>query len=89
MITVGFAGSSWNRKEDAHLLAAAAVIAIPFSLYLGGSPGVGWIGLVIPLLLMAAAAFVHYRKPKIAWSLLVPVVAVVGWVAGAVIGSSI
>ncbi len=67
------------------LLAAAAVIAAPFSLYLAGSPRIGWIGLGIPLLLAAAGVAVHYRRPQIAWPLLVPVVALIGWVASLVI----
>ena len=75
------------RRRRPVLLAAAAVIAIPFSLYLGGTPAVGWIGLVIPLILTVASASVHYRRPEIAWSLLVPVMAVVSWVAHAAISS--
>ena len=67
------------------LLAAAAIIAAPFSLYLVGSPRIGWLGFGIPLLLAAAGAAVHYRRPQIAWPLLVPVVALVGWVASLVI----
>ncbi len=67
------------------LLGAAVIIAAPFSLYLVGSPRIGWLGLGIPVLLVAAGAAVHYRRPQIAWTLLVPVVALVSWVASLVL----
>ena len=68
------------------LLAASAVIATPFSLYLGGTPRVGWLGFMIPVLLIGAAVAVRNRRAGTAWLLLVPVVAVVGWVASLVMG---
>ena len=68
------------------LLVVSAVILAPFSLYLGGSPRVGWLGFMIPVLLLGASVAVRYRRAEIAWLLLVPVVAVLGWVAGIVMG---
>lgn len=71
-------------KRKPSLLAASAVIAAPFSLYVGGTPRVGWLGLIIPVLLIGAGVSVHYRWVGTAWLLVVPVVVVVGWVASIV-----
>ena len=71
-------------KKSPAVLVASAVIAIPFSIYLGGNPGIGWLGFMIPVLLLGAGVAVRYRRVEIAWLLLVPVVAVVGWVASLV-----
>ncbi len=73
-------------KRSPLLLVVSAVIASPFSLYLGGSPRVGWLGFMIPVLLLGASIAVRYRRVEIAWLLLVPIVVVVGWVASLVMG---
>jgi hypothetical protein len=72
-------------RSKPFLLAASAVIAAPFSFYLGGTPRIGWLALMIPLSLIGACVAVWYRRPGTAWLLLVPVVAVVGWVASTVL----
>jgi hypothetical protein len=66
-------------------LVVAAIVALPFSLYLAGSPLFGWLGLTIPLLLVGASVASYYERPKVAWSLLAPFVGVFGWLAIAVI----
>ncbi len=38
------------------LLVVSAVIAAPYSLYLGGAPRVGWLGFMIPALMLGASA---------------------------------
>jgi hypothetical protein len=68
------------------LLVVSAVLLAPFSLYLGGSPRVGWLGFMIPVLLLGVSVAVRYRRVEIAWLLLVPVVTVLGWVASIVMG---
>jgi hypothetical protein len=73
-------------KKIPLLLVVSAVFLAPFSLYLGGSPRVGWLGFMIPVLLLGTSVAVRYRRVEIAWLLLVPVVAVLGWVASIVIG---
>ena len=75
-------------KRSAAVLVASAVIAAPFSLYLGGTPRVGWLGFIIPVLLLGAGVAVRNRRIEIAWLLLMPVVAVVGWVASLVMEQS-
>jgi hypothetical protein len=74
------------RNKRPALLATAAVIVTPFSLYLGGTPRIGLFGFMIPVLLVGAAVAVRYRQAEIAWMFLVPVVAIVSWVANLVIG---
>jgi general stress protein CsbA len=66
-------------------LFVSAVIAAPFSFYLAGTPRVGWLALMLPVLLIGAGIAVRYRSVPTAWLLLMPVVAVVIWVAGLVI----
>ena len=73
-------------KKSPAVLAASAVIATPFSIFLGGNPRFGWLGFMIPVLLLGASVAVRYRRVEVAWLLLVPVMVVVGWVASLVIG---
>ena len=75
-------------KRSAAVLVASAVVATPFSLYLGGTPRVSWLGFLMPVLLLGAGVAVRNRRIEIAWLLLMPVVAVVGWVASLVIEQS-
>ncbi len=62
-------------------LVVAAIVALPFSLYLAGSPAFGWLGLSIPLLLAGASVASRYDQSMVAWSLLAPFVGVSGWLA--------
>ena len=73
-------------KKSPAVLAASAVIATPFSIFLGGNPRFGWLGFMIPVLLLGASVAVRYRRVEVAWLLLVPVMVVLGWVASLVIG---
>jgi hypothetical protein len=71
-------------RRRARWLVVAAVIVLPFSLYLAGSPVFGWLGLSIPLLLPAASIAIYHHHTKVAWFLLAPFVGVSGWLAIAV-----
>ena len=66
-------------------LVPAIVVMTPFSIYLMGSPIFGLKALAIPLLLAGSAVAVKSRRQALAWLLLLPVVAVIGWLALAVI----
>lgn len=68
-------------KRRPTILVASAVIIAPLSLYLGGTPSVGWIGFTMPVLLLGAGVAVRNRRIEIAWLLLIPVVAVIAWLA--------
>ena len=65
-------------------LVVAAIVALPFSLYLAGSPAFRWFGVAIPFLLVGASIASNYDKTRIAWTLLAPFVGVSGWLAIAV-----
>jgi hypothetical protein len=67
------------------LLAAAAVITMPFSFYLLASPVLGWSGLAIPSCLLGAGAAIRYHRTTLAWLLLLPVFCIIAWVANAVL----
>ena len=62
-------------------IAIAAIVALPFSLYLAGSPAFVWLGVSIPLLLAGASVASRYDRPIVAWSLLLPYVGGIGWLA--------
>lgn len=58
-----------------------AILILPVSFYLAGSPKFGWLAIALPLLLSGSSAAIHYRRPGIAWLLLAPVAAVFVWLA--------
>ena len=62
-------------------LVVAACVALPFSLYLAGSPAFRWFGLATPFLLVGSSIATNYDKTRIAWSLLGPYVGGIGWLA--------
>ena len=63
------------------LLIVGAVISLPFSFYLAGSPVFGWLGFIMPSSLVASAIASYHHHSGIAWSLFAPFVAVSGWLA--------
>lgn len=60
---------------------AAALIGIPFTVYLAGSPSLGWIAIGLSPMLAGAGIAVRYRRIKVAWLCLAPFVVVSSWVA--------
>ena len=62
-------------------LVVAAIIVVPFSLYLFGTPRFRWIALVFPVLLFGASIAIRRSLPWLAWSLFVPFVGFFGWLA--------
>ena len=72
-------------KKPAALF-VSALLAAPFSLYLGGTPTFGVLGFMIPILLVGAGVSVRFHRVPAAWLLLAPVLAVVGWLAIIVLG---
>ncbi len=71
------------RRRPAWLV-VAAIVAVPFSLYLAGSAEFGWLWLIFPLLLLGASIAIYCHHTRTAWSLLAPFVGVSGWLAIAV-----
>ncbi len=66
------------RRRPAWLV-VATVVAVPFSLYLAAFTGLGWLGLIIPLLLAGASIAIYYHRTGVAWSLLAPFFGAIGW----------
>ena len=62
-------------------LVVAAILVLPISLYLVGSPLIGWFALTVPLSLAAAGVSISYHQTKVAWVLLAPFVGVSSWLA--------
>jgi hypothetical protein len=67
---------------------AGAILALPFAIYLGGSPRFRLVGLFLPLLHLAAAFALERKKLRLAWFFLLPYVALVTWLAWSVINPS-
>ena len=70
------------RKEKYWLVIVGAVLFVPFSYYLSGSPGSYRIPLVLPFFQVLAAAAVREENRTWAWVLLLPAFLAVLWVAG-------
>ncbi len=83
LVSLGLSGIGIVRRRPKWLV-VAAIVVVPFSLYLAISPGFGWLGLIIPLLLSGASIAIYYHHTRTAWSLLAPFVGVSGWLAIAV-----
>ena len=62
-------------------LIVAAIVVVPLSLYLVGTPRFRWIALVIPVLLVGASIAVRRSHNWLAWTLLVPFVGFFSWLA--------
>ena len=62
-------------------LVVAAIIVVPISLYLFGTPRFSWIALVFPLLLIGASIAVRRSHLWLAWTLFVPFAGFFGWFA--------
>ncbi len=71
------------RRRPAWLV-VASVVAVPLALYLAAFTGLGWLGLIVPLLLAGASIAIYYHHTGVAWSLLAPFLGVSGWLAIAV-----
>ena len=67
-------------------LFVAAIILIPITIYLIGSPRIGWMGFTIPVSLSGAGIAVRRRREGLAWVLLAPFVGVFVWLAIIVMG---
>lgn len=72
------------RRRPAWLV-VAAIVVVPISLYLAGTPRFRWIGLVFPVLLFGANIAVRRSHLWLAWSLFVPCAGFFGWLAVIVI----
>ena len=72
------------RRRPAWLV-FAAIIVVPVSLYLLGTPRFRWIGPVLPVLLFGASIAIRRSLPWLAWYFLVPFVGFFGWLAVIVI----
>jgi hypothetical protein len=69
-------------KNRFWLVILGAVLFIPFSYYLNGSPGLRGFAILLPLFQMASAAAVREKNKVWAWVLLVPAFAASLWVLG-------
>jgi hypothetical protein len=62
------------------LVAAGALLSLPFDYYLSGSPKFGMLGILLPLCLFASAYAVRRQIIWLAWVLLIPFVGIVLWI---------
>ena len=62
-------------------LVAGAIFFMPPSLYMSGLPPIRWLAFLLPFCILGAAYFVQKNRSGIAWTLLLPPVAVTAWLA--------
>ena len=63
----------------------AAILAIPNAIYLTGSPAIGNAALLIPAAYLVSAAASWYKRQRLAWVLLLPLLVFYGWLAFTVV----
>lgn len=73
-------------RKQWHWPIAAALIAIPFTFYLAGSPAFGWLAIFLSPMLAVAGIAIRYHRATIAWACLAPFLGVTGWIALVVAG---
>ncbi len=66
-------------------LLAAAVVGLPFALYLTATPRFRLAGSVVALSLVVAALLVRQGQPRWAWIFILPLLAVSVWLAQVVV----
>jgi dolichol kinase len=72
-------------KDKFWLVILGAILFIPFSYYLNGSPGLRGFAILLPLFQMGSAAAVREKNRLWAWLLLVPAFFASLWVLGVVL----
>lgn len=72
-------------KDKFWLVILGAVLFIPFSYYLNGSPGLRGFAILLPLFQMGCAAAVRENNKLWAWLLLLPAFLASLWVFGVVL----
>ncbi len=80
LVSLGLSVMGIVRKRPVWLI-VAAIVVVPFFLYLAGTPRFRWIAFVFPVLLFGASIAVRRSHLWLAWSLFVPFVGFVGWLA--------
>jgi hypothetical protein len=68
-------------RKKPNWLIAPAILLIPISLYLAGTPRFRWIALVVPILLIGASIAVRRSNYRLAWALIIPFIVFFGWLA--------
>ena len=84
LVTVALSIMGIVRRRLAWLV-VATVVAVPFGLYLAAFTGLGWLGLIFPLLFAGASTAIYHHRTEVAWSLLAPFFGVIGWLIIAVV----
>lgn len=76
-LALSIAGIIYKR---ASWLIIGGILALPFTLYIGGSPIFWPFGLCLPLFQFGAALAVHRGSIRLAWLLMLPFAVIAGWV---------
>jgi hypothetical protein len=64
---------------------SASVVALPMSLYLAATPLFGYLGLALPVMLVASGFAIRRNAQMLAWMLVLPYLAIMAWLAVAVL----
>lgn len=66
-------------RRKVSLCLAGALLVLPFSFYLAGSPTFRFVGLLLPVFQFGSALAVREGRDKLAWLLLLPLAGMAGW----------
>jgi hypothetical protein len=72
-------------KDKFWLVIAGALLFMPFSYYLSGSPGLYRVPILLPLFQILSAAAVREQNKPWAWILLAPAFLATLWVVGVIL----
>lgn len=67
---------------------SASVLALPASLYLAATPFFGYLGLTLPILLVASGFALRRNARMLAWAMALPYLSIITWLAVKVLNQS-
>jgi len=62
-------------------LVSGAILTVPFSWYLSGTPLFRYTGLLLPVFQLGAAVAIHRNVQWLAWLLILPFTGIAAWLA--------
>ncbi len=78
LAALAFSGFGTFNKRPWNLY-VAAILILPISLYLAGTPRLGVFALLPPVAFLGAGIAVRLNKPNLAWALIFPVIIFFIW----------
>lgn len=68
-----------GKKKPLYLI-IAAVLILPFALYIAATPVFKWWGLLLPICYLVSAWLLHKKEVLLSVLIILPVITMIGWV---------